>query len=191
MGLRGYKLTAELNLGKFWRICYPGVTISQQQKNRPAPLQTLNPGTSGRCLGERAILQRDRSAIRLRGVAVGGISQLALIGDASLKVLRDKRLYRSTHKPFEDYCQERIGITRIRAHQRIAFAGVLEGLLTQVNKLPATEKQARPLSKLPTPELQAEAWETAQAASGTDQPSAAVVSQSVELVNLRRLGMPV
>ena len=92
LGLRGYKLTAELNLGKFWRICYPGVTISQQQKNRPAPLQTLNPRTSGRCLGERAGRQRDRSTIRRRGVAVGGISQLAQIGDASLKVLRDKRL---------------------------------------------------------------------------------------------------
>ena len=125
LGLRGYKLTAELNLGKFWRICYPGVTISQQQKNRPAPLQTLNPGTSGRCLGERAILQRDRSAIRLRGVAVGRISQLAQIGDASLKVLRDKRLYRSTHKTFEDYCQERFGIGRNYVNRRVVFAGIL------------------------------------------------------------------
>ena len=106
-------------------------------------------------------------------------------------MLRDKRLYRSTHKTFEDYCQERFGIGRNYVNKRLVFAGLLENLGTRVPTLPATEKQARPLSKLPTPELQAEAWENAQAASGTDQLSAAVVSHSVELVNLHRLGMPV
>jgi hypothetical protein len=42
-----------------------------------------------------------------------------------LKVLRDKRLYRSTHKTFEDYCQERFGIGRNYVNRRVVFAGIL------------------------------------------------------------------
>ncbi|PQJ94714.1 hypothetical protein CXB77_18825 [Chromatium okenii] len=89
-------------------------------------------------------------------------------------MIRDKRLYRDTKgKTFEDYCQERFGITRVHAHRRIAFAGILDDLLPIGNKnLPARESQARPLTALPTPELQAEAWSNAQSAAGKDQPSA-------------------
>jgi DNA repair exonuclease SbcCD ATPase subunit len=111
---------------------------------------------------------------------IGGIQQLSQIGDASLKVLRDKRLYRSTHATFEEYCQERFGFKGNYAHKRVAFAEVLDALCTRVHKLPATEGQARSLSKLPTSDLQAEAWENAQTATGKDQPSASAVSQSVE-----------
>lgn len=111
---------------------------------------------------------------------INGINQLAQIGDASLKVLRDKRLYRSTHKTFEDYCQDRFGITRRYANNRIVFASILEDLGTRVPKLPETEYQARPLAKLDTPEQQAEAWQNAQKASGEEQPSSAKVNQSVD-----------
>jgi hypothetical protein len=111
-----------------------------------------------------------------------GIEKLASIGDASLKVLRDRRLYRTTHKTFEDYCQARFGFKRAYANFRIAFTDVLEDLATRVAKLPATEYQARPLTKLPTPELQAQAWERAQANSGQEQPSASKVSEAVNAI---------
>lgn len=112
-----------------------------------------------------------------------GIEKLAGIGDASLKVLRDKRLYRATHKTFEDYCQERFGIVRTTANRGIAFAGVLENLMPQgIKILPDTEKQARSLTKLPTPELQAQAWTQAQTDSGKEQPSNREVTEAVAKV---------
>ena len=110
--------------GKFG---YPGTHTYFRRKTSPPALQTPDTRTPSRSRGERASRQRDRSgsAIRRRGVAVGRISQLAQIGDASLKVLRDKRLYRSTHKTFEDYCQERFGIGRNYVNRRVVFAGIL------------------------------------------------------------------
>ena len=47
---------------------------------------------------------------------------------------------------------------------------------------PDTEKQARPLTKLPSPELQAQAWEQAQTDSGKAQPSNREVDQAVSKV---------
>ncbi|WP_172452761.1 hypothetical protein [Chromatium okenii] len=59
------------------------------------------------------------------------------------------------------------------ADRRISFAGLIENLKPMGPKnLPARERQARPLTALPTPELQAEAWSNAQSAAGKDQPSA-------------------
>lgn len=48
----------------------------------------------------------------------------------ALRELRDRRLYRSTHKTFEAYCQERFGFSRIAAHYKIAAIEVVENLLT-------------------------------------------------------------
>ena len=67
-------------------------------------------------------------------------------------------LYRTTHSTFEDYCQERFGISRQYANKRIVFASMLDVLETRVSIPPATEGQARPLAKLETPEQQAQAW---------------------------------
>lgn len=111
-----------------------------------------------------------------------GIEKLAGIGDASLKVLRDKRLYRATHKTFEEYCQERFGFTRVQAHRKIAFGQLLDTLLPRGNTPPRTEYQARPLTALPTPDLQAQAWEQAQADSGKEQPSNREVAEAVAKV---------
>lgn len=112
-----------------------------------------------------------------------GIEKLASIGDASLKVLRDKRLYRSTHKTFEEYCKGRFGIVRTTANRGIAFAGIIENLMPQgIKILPATERQARPLTTLPGPESQALAWELAQATSQKDQPSNREVTEAVAQV---------
>jgi hypothetical protein len=85
-------------------------------------------------------------------------------------VIRDKRLYRAQGKTFEDYCQERFGIGRNYVNRRLVFAGIIENLVPRGTKpIPATEYQARPLTALPTPELQAEAWSNAQSAAGKDQ----------------------
>jgi hypothetical protein len=50
---------------------------------------------------------------------------------AALRELRDKRLYRSSHKTFEQYCQERFGYNRISAHYKITASEVFENLFTK------------------------------------------------------------
>src|SRR5207245_205932 len=71
------------------------------------------------------------------------------VGNA-LAEIRDRRLYKDQgFSSFEDYCQERWGWSRVRAHQYIGAAEVA-GLLTNVNT-PKNEAQARELVGL-TPE---------------------------------------
>jgi hypothetical protein len=48
----------------------------------------------------------------------------------ALMELRDRRLYRSTHKTFEEYCRSRFGYTRMAATYKIAAATVMENLST-------------------------------------------------------------
>ena len=79
---------------------------------------------------------------------------------ASLRLLRDKKLYRSTHKTFEAYCHYRFGYNRSRSYQLIDAAGVVENLQECpqfVDKLPSSESQCRPLTKL-TPAQQQLVW---------------------------------
>jgi hypothetical protein len=71
----------------------------------------------------------------------------------ALAEIRDSRMYRATFKTFDDYCQERWGFSRIRAHQMIDAAQTAT-VLTNVNmQPPKSEAQARPLAKLPAETL--------------------------------------
>ena len=67
----------------------------------------------------------------------------------ALMEIRDGRLYRAEFGTFEEYCQERWGWGRNYINKLIASAEVVENLGTIVPKLPATERQARPLAPLP------------------------------------------
>lgn len=78
----------------------------------------------------------------------------------ALSEIRDSRIYRSTFKTFEDYCQKRWDFNRDYASKMIMAAEVVGNLSTIVDK-PKTESQARPLAKLPA-EQQPAAWERAQ-----------------------------
>ena len=48
----------------------------------------------------------------------------------ALRELRDKRLYKNTHRTFEEYCQNRFGFNRTSAHHKIGAAQVFETLFT-------------------------------------------------------------
>jgi hypothetical protein len=88
-----------------------------------------------------------------------GIAGFREVG-AALMAISDGQLYRVTHKTFEAYCKERWSIERRRAYQLIDAAEIAEDLCTRVHKLPATEKQARPLASIPRHE-RADAWQEA------------------------------
>ncbi len=92
----------------------------------------------------------------------------------ALAEIRARRLYRSTHKTFETYCQDRFGFSRRYVNYRIAAVQVVDNLkmgtngsqnsegVNQLTKLilPTNERQVRPLVKL-DPEEQREAWQQA------------------------------
>ena len=44
----------------------------------------------------------------------------------ALMELRDRRLYRSTHRTFEEYCRERFGYSRDAAYLKISATAVYE-----------------------------------------------------------------
>ncbi len=114
----------------------------------------------------------------------------------SLRELRDRRLYRSTYKSWEDYCQGRFGFTRHAANFKIAASGVFENLVTKsyhsndadaadeglVTKsyqiLPTKETQVRPLAKL-KPEEQRQVWQQAVERAGGKVPTEGLVKDAV------------
>jgi hypothetical protein len=79
---------------------------------------------------------------------------------AALRSLRDKRLYRSTHKTFEEYCQGRFGYNRSRSYQLLDAAIVVDNLKECpqfVDILPTNESQCRWLTGF-EPEQQQIIW---------------------------------
>ena len=74
----------------------------------------------------------------------------------ALSELRDRRLYRSNHKNFEEYCHERFGMKRIYAHYLIAAAMVVDNLSSGcsqiVNIFLTNESQCSTLTNLVTME---------------------------------------
>lgn len=110
----------------------------------------------------------------------------------ALKELRDRRLYRSTHSSFEEYCQDRFGMKRRHPYRLIDAAIVVDNIVamcpsTNVSDsdtdrkhiiIPTSEWQARPLTKL-SPPMQRQAWNKAVEMAGNRVPSGKIVSQVV------------
>jgi len=110
-----------------------------------------------------------------------GLNTFVDVGNA-LAGIRDSKLYRDTHSTFEDYCQERWGISRPRAYQFIEAAETVGLLSTIVDTTPRTESQARPLTRL-EPEEQIAAWQEAVETAPNGKVTAAHVAEVVERRN--------
>lgn len=108
---------------------------------------------------------------------------------SSLRQLRDKRLYRSTHRTFEEYCRHRFGYNRSRSYQLIDAAVVVDNLKQCpqfVDIFPTTESQCRPLAKL-QPNEQWQVWTEAVEQAGGKVPSGRIVKSIVERLNEKPL----
>ena len=109
-----------------------------------------------------------------------GWSQFIEVGRA-LKKIRDGRLYRAEHGTFDDYCRVRWHWARDYVNKQIAAADVVADLDTMVSTVPTSERQARPLTALKTPEARAEAWTRAVDTLPPGQPmTAAHVTRAVQ-----------
>ena len=105
---------------------------------------------------------------------------------AALRQLRDKRLYRSTHKNFEEYCRDRFNYQRFHSYQLIDAAGVVDNLSANGGQImPTSERQVRPLTKL-KPDEQCEVWKQAVEESG-GIPSGRIVKGIVERLKAKHL----
>jgi hypothetical protein len=103
----------------------------------------------------------------------------------ALMQLRDRRLYRTTHPTFEDYCRDRFNYTRRRPYQLIEAAIVYDNLIDKCAKilhiLPTKESQAQPLSQL-DPQEQPLAWEIAVEEAGGKVPTGRIVKDVVQRI---------
>ncbi|MEC4813364.1 MAG: hypothetical protein SAK29_08850 [Scytonema sp. PMC 1069.18] len=137
----------------------------------------------------------------------------------ALMQLRDRRLYRSTHKTFEEYCRDRFGYTRVAAFYKITAATVVDNLLTNGYQNPDEPTEGLQNSNLLTngyqnpdmltkktqilptnerqirpltqlePEQQLVAWQLSVEASGGQVPSGRVVKDIVQRI-MKRTKVP-
>lgn len=118
---------------------------------------------------------------KLEVIVTAGLKTFWEVGRA-LRQIRDRGLYRDTHKTFEDYCEERWEMSRAEAYRQIGAASVIEDISTASPKLlPTTISQTRPLQKLKTPEERRKVWELATSAPGVTV-TAKVVEDAVKKV---------
>lgn len=105
----------------------------------------------------------------------------------ALKEIRDRRLYRSTHKTFELYCRERFGFNRISAYNKIVAAETFDILFTNGEQiLPTNERQIRPIAQADfEPDQQIEAWKWAILEAGGKLPSGRIVKDVVQRIRER------
>ncbi|MBD2492560.1 hypothetical protein [Aulosira sp. FACHB-615] len=128
----------------------------------------------------------------------------------ALMELRDRRLYRSTHRTFEEYCRDRFGYTHRRVNYLIAgsvvFDNIAMGTICSQNReadetgtncsqnekvdttrpnrsriLPTNEGQVRPLAQL-EPQQQVEVWQRAVQVAKGKVPSARIVTDVVKRI---------
>jgi hypothetical protein len=115
----------------------------------------------------------------------------------ALMELRDRRLYRSTHKTFEEYCRSRFGYTHRNVNYLIAGSLVVDNIIMGSNGsqneisdemgtngsqiLPTSERQVRPLVPL-EPEEQRSCWQTAVEEAGGKVPTGRIVKDVVQRI---------
>ena len=141
--------------------------------------------------------QRDRHQLELK------VGQAFYRAGKALAQLRERRLYRSTHKTFEAYSQDRFGFSRRYSDYLIAAACVIENLqqmrtihsqnqpneserlnqnnlsTLQARILPTKLEQVKPLTSLKTAQEQWQVWNQAIAAANGKIPSGRIVSEIV------------
>ncbi len=110
----------------------------------------------------------------------------------ALLELRERRLYRSTHKTWEAYCKDRFGFGRDSADTKILASQVVEEIRESLptNRrqiLPTTLEQVRPLIKLKDALVRIDAWVKAVDENNGKVPSGRIVKGIVERLKSKPL----
>jgi hypothetical protein len=116
-----------------------------------------------------------RSLADHEAVIERGLDTFVEVGRA-LSAIRDGHLYLTGHATFEDYCQDRWGLSRKRAYDMMSAAQGVSQICDTDLPLPTRESQARELARVPK-EQRAEVWrETVERTNG--KPTAAAVRET-------------
>ena len=112
-----------------------------------------------------------------------GLSTFLEVAKALAEV-RSSRLYRGTHADFQSWTRETLGLGRSSVDGLIRSGEVAQLLLDHGVDLPAntSEVVVRPVSTLPSPELQVQAWRLVQAASSKAGPTSTVSSKVCRVI---------
>jgi hypothetical protein len=114
----------------------------------------------------------------LEAIVDKGLQPFYEVGQALIEI-RDRKLYRQTHKTFEAYCKEKWNLARQTAYQLIGAVKVVENLSAIADKMPTKESQVRPLTQLPAAQ-QLEIWQKAVEISPNGTPTAKIVKRLLE-----------
>ena len=127
--------------------------------------------------------QRDRLRLERK------VERAVFEGDRALQELRDRRLYRSTHSSFEQYCRDRFGFSRDSAYMKIRASQVYDNITNYLPTngrqipLPTIGRQLRSIAKAKLdPEVEAQAWVEAVDEAGGKIPSGRIVKDVVQRI---------
>lgn len=108
---------------------------------------------------KRDVVVSEQDKLRIcESVIERGFNTFIEVGKALLEI-RDEQLYKSEFSTFEEYCQERWGIS-VRHAQRLMQSVDIINNLRPDGRIPILEAHARPLAIL-SPDKQVEAWKIA------------------------------
>jgi hypothetical protein len=115
---------------------------------------------------------------QLERIIERGISEFISVGKALAEV-RSSRLYREWYSTFEAYCRERFALARSSVDGLIRSTETALLLASNGAQIPEGTPEAvvRPVSALPSPELQVAGWKVIEAASGERGPTQPVASK--------------
>ncbi|MEO1763657.1 MAG: hypothetical protein AAFR83_17205 [Cyanobacteria bacterium J06629_18] len=149
---------------------------------------------SSKVIINRLIFEEERDRLNLEKRVERAFYQAG----KALKELHSRKLYRSTHKNFEEYCKDRFGFERRHSCRLIEAASVIDnliamcpngtqnGLESETFVLPTSERQVRELVRL-VPSEQFDCWQEAVNIAGGKVPSGRIVKEIVQRVRERTL----
>lgn len=129
-----------------------------------------------------------RSLVELEAVVSRGFGAFWQAGQA-LRQIRDRGLYRETHKTFEAYCLEKWEISRSEAYRQIGAANVVEVIEAgNFKALPLTVSQTGPLLTLKSAHRVREAWAKVEKNKPEEITAKIVETAVAEVLQSNRLG---
>ena len=170
-----YELISNVNATS---IVKPKIQMSNELLKESEPLSVLTVQDIGELTEDE---EQERHRLELK------VERAFCEAGWALDELRDKKLYRSTHKSFEIYCRERFNYTRDTVYLKIAAATVyknIENNLPTIGRqipLPTNERQLRDLAKADlTPSEQFSVWVQAVDIRGGKVPTGSTVKSIVQ-----------
>lgn len=110
-----------------------------------------------------------------------GLASFIDVGMALIAIKANKKYRHAGYATFEDYCEQRWGMSKTHANRLAVAAVTAESLMTPIGVIPQpqSEWQVRPLTLLPNDDDKRAAWAEAVEEADGEQPTAKQVEHAV------------